>query len=236
MKRNSGLGILLLVWVGTGLCGEARACSGCRIQDAELLSKHVTVSRFTGLSGHECLGRTALCPDRCGDSGTLATFEVLRYLHYEKPGESGDPQAGQFSVLVEDQHGRPKVSPLIRMAIRDLPEDETVLLTWHHVNLASGGHASSERLIERVMPVPEAGSSGWMSELDRLVRLRQPGWSGGRLGSKAWMVAVAEAIGVYDALGHGPDPGSDEWRDALHHKLFAVEDPAGDEAEDPQGI
>lgn len=43
-----------------------------------------------------------LCPDRCGHSGKLATFAIVKYLRYEKPGEFGDPRQEQFLVLIED--------------------------------------------------------------------------------------------------------------------------------------
>ena len=234
MKRYTCLDVILIVLMGLGVAGVAHACSTCPRKDAELLSAHETVARYMGLTAHICRGLTSLCPDRCGDSGALATFAVVRYLHYEKHGEYGDPQAERLLVLVEDQHGRPKVPPLVRMAIRDLKEGATVLLSWHHEYVTRNGASWPERPIVRVLPIPEAGSAGWMAELDRLVRLRQPGWAGGRPGSEVWMIAVAEAIGVYDSLGHGPDPGSDEWRDALHRKVFESEEPAGEAEEQPQ--
>jgi hypothetical protein len=46
----------------------------------ETLSRHVTVAVFQGISDYRCLGMTSLCPDRCGQSGALATFKVVRYL------------------------------------------------------------------------------------------------------------------------------------------------------------
>jgi hypothetical protein len=34
------------------------------------------------------------------------------------------------------------------------------------------------------------------------------------------MSAVSRKSGVYDAEGHGPDPGSDEWCRAVDYKVF----------------
>ena len=66
------------------LAGQAAAAG----EDRQLLSSHDTVARFTGIKDHRCMGRTALCPDRCGDSGNLASFTVVRYLDYRKPGDT----------------------------------------------------------------------------------------------------------------------------------------------------
>lgn len=38
------------------------------------------------------------------------------------------------------------------------------------------------------------------------------------LGSPAWYAWVDHTLGISDN-GHGPDPGSDEWDDAVQHKL-----------------
>lgn len=59
-------GILLLACV---LAAGAEAKRDAR----QLLSQHETLAMFEGFKPHTCLGRTALCPDRCGHSDTLAT-------------------------------------------------------------------------------------------------------------------------------------------------------------------
>ncbi len=118
----------------------------------ELLSAHSTVSRFEGVKDHQCLGLTALCPDRCGESGKLATFTIIKYLRYEKRGEYGDPKQEQFLVLIEDNMKNPKVSPAIRDAILALKPGDLVELDWNHDYVTQAGSKFPERPIIRISP------------------------------------------------------------------------------------
>ena len=91
--------------------------------ERKLLSSHDAIATFVGLKEHRCMGRTALCPDRCGDSGTMATFSIVKYLDYQKPGKYGDAQAKTFSFLIN------KVQPDL---VKGLQAGDTVRLTWRH--------------------------------------------------------------------------------------------------------
>jgi hypothetical protein len=127
-----------------------------------LLSSHDTVARFTGLKAHPCMGRTSLCPDRCGESGQLATFAIVKYLRYEKPGEYGDPQQEQFMVLVEDNIKNPKVPEAIRDAILALKPGDLVRLQWNHDYVTRDGSKFPERPIIKlsVLTKDEAEKAG----------------------------------------------------------------------------
>jgi len=116
-------------------------------EQRELLSSHDTVARFSGIKDHTCLGRTSLCPDRCGHSGKLATFEILEYLNYEKPGKYGDPKQEQFRILIEDNMGNRKVSDEIHAAILALKEGDKVRLKWNHDYVTRDRSKSPERVI-----------------------------------------------------------------------------------------
>ncbi len=98
----------------------------------ELLSLHDTVAVFEGISLHRCLGRTALCPDRCGDSGNLAKFRILGYLDYQKPGEYGDKQQGAFSFLVDDTLKQLHIPAAFADIVRALKPGDRVRLVWRH--------------------------------------------------------------------------------------------------------
>jgi hypothetical protein len=113
----------------------------------ELLSAHDTVARFTELKEHKCMGRTSLCPDRCGHSGRLATFEIVKYLNYEKPGEFGDPKQESFQILIEDNMKNLKVSAEIRDAILALMPGDSVHLKWNHYYVTRDGSSSPERTL-----------------------------------------------------------------------------------------
>lgn len=129
---------------------EFRAAVGKKLrpqEQRELLSSHDTVARFAGIKDHKCLGRTSLCPDRCGHSGKLATFEILEYLNYEKPGEYGDPKQERFQLLIEDNMGNVKVPAEIRAAILALKPGDKVHLKWNHDYVTRDRSKSPERVI-----------------------------------------------------------------------------------------
>jgi hypothetical protein len=119
----------------------------------ELLSSHDTVAKFTGISDYKCRGLTALCPDQCGHSGRMATFEIVKYLGYEKPGQYGDEKQKTFSVLIEDNMKNAKVPDAILKAIDSLKPGTTVHLKWNHDYVTRDGSKSPERRIVGIEPM-----------------------------------------------------------------------------------
>lgn len=114
--------------------------------ERKLLSSHDTIATFSGLKEQRCMGRTALCPDRCGHSGTLATFSIVKYLDYQKPGQYGDPQAKTFSFLID------KAKPDL---LNGLQAGDTVQLVWRHdyvtrTDAAGRGGSAPERPIVKI--------------------------------------------------------------------------------------
>ena len=130
----------------------------------ELLSSHDTAARFTGLKEHKCLGRTSLCPDRCGESGPLATFAIVKYYQHDKPGQYGDPKQEQFMVLVEDNMKHVKVPKAIRDAIFALKPGDLVHLRWNHDYVTQGGSAFPERPIKEVSPLTKEQADNLTAE------------------------------------------------------------------------
>lgn len=98
----------------------------------ELLAEHRTVSKFGGVQQRTCRGLTALCPNRCGHSGDFASFAVVRYLSYKKPGKYGDPKQESFIFQVADNHGKPKCPKEVADHVGGLKPDDLVLLEWRH--------------------------------------------------------------------------------------------------------
>jgi hypothetical protein len=113
----------------------------------ELLSEHDTEARFLGVGTHRCMGRTSLCPDRCGHSGNMASFGVTKYLTYRKPGEYGDPKQERFDILIEDNLGNAKIPQELRLKIKDLKEGDLVHLKWIHEYIDDNGSMYPERNI-----------------------------------------------------------------------------------------
>ncbi len=116
----------------------------------ELLSSHSTVAKFTGIKDHVCRGATGLCPDKCGSSGKLATFEIIEYLAYEKPGEYGDPKQTTFQILIKDNQGNAKISAEILATIESLKPDIKVKLSWNHDYVTKDKSSSPERPITKI--------------------------------------------------------------------------------------
>jgi hypothetical protein len=119
----------------------------------ELLSSHETEARFTGLKDHTCRGLTALCPDRCGESGKMAEFEIVTYLDYKKPGEYGDAKQKTFQVLIQDTQGNAKIPKETCDAILAFKPGEMVHLKWNHDYVTKDGSKFPERPIVLVEPL-----------------------------------------------------------------------------------
>lgn len=126
----------------------------------ELLSRHNTVAKLQLIDQRKCMGRTALCPDQCGHSGTFATFKIVAYIAYDKPGEYGDPKAETFTVQLSDNHGNPKLAKSIADQINALKPDQFARLDWNHdyvtrTEPGGGSSSSPERTITRLEPLTD---------------------------------------------------------------------------------
>lgn len=122
-------------------------------ETSELLSRHDTDAIFSGTREHICMGRSMLCPDRCGHSGTLALFKIEKYRAYEKPSQYGDPKSKEFAILINSKTGESEVPPAIAEKIRQLKPGEKIHLVWEHVYVSSptGGHFP-RRVIRELNP------------------------------------------------------------------------------------
>ena len=136
--------------IALALTAFAPAKDAAPAKQRELLSSHDTVARFTGLQDHRCMGLTSLCPDRCGESGKLAVFTIVKYLAYQKPGEYGDPKQEQFMVLIEDNMKNPKVPKPICDAVLALKPGDLVRLQWNHDYVTQEGSKFPERPIKNL--------------------------------------------------------------------------------------
>jgi hypothetical protein len=116
----------------------------------ELLANHETLAVFDGVNYRQCMGRTALCPDKCGHSGEFATFAIKKYLKYEKPGQYGDPEQTSFLVQVSDYSKKPKGDPKILETVKGLKKGDFVLLSWHHDYVTREGASFPERPIVKL--------------------------------------------------------------------------------------
>lgn len=99
----------------------------------DVLSRHDTNAVFAGTHEQVCMGRTMLCPDKCGGSGTVAVFKIERYNAYERNSKYGDGKAGDFAFMLEATTGESDVSPEIAAFVRSLAVGARVHLVWEHI-------------------------------------------------------------------------------------------------------
>lgn len=121
----------------------------------QVLSLHVTKAVFAGTSERRCRHRTALCPDRCSHGGTIARFDITRYIDYEKPGQYGDPKSEQFMTMLK----LPDLTQKQIDQIKKLKKGTPVHLSWEHryVKRTSPNGSSSQsprRVIIELKPLP----------------------------------------------------------------------------------
>lgn len=122
----------------------------------ELLAEQETVAEFLGLHYQQCRGRTSLCPDKCGNSGNVAKFRIIKYLSYKKPGEYGDPQVPEFVTQVDDNLGKLKLPDEQVKLLRALQKGDFVQLSWRHDYVTKSGSSSPERPLTQVGKLSEA--------------------------------------------------------------------------------
>ncbi|MFO1491699.1 MAG: hypothetical protein U1F77_14785 [Kiritimatiellia bacterium] len=131
-------------------------CLAARAEDKyDVLSVHKTKATFEGLRAHRCMGRTSLCPDQCGHSGTLAVFKIDEYTVYEKKGEYGDPKQETFQFMTEDNLKNAKVPAELLKTLQTLKPGDKVLLEWEHRYMNRDGSRWPERPVTR-LEKPEA--------------------------------------------------------------------------------
>jgi hypothetical protein len=145
----------------------AGAAESAAVNGRDLLSRHETVAQFEGVNAHKCLGKTSLCPDRCGSSGDMATFKIVKYTAYEKPGKYGDPRQTKFQFLVQDNLKNSKVPAEIKQTVDSLKVGDYVVLHWRHDYVTTGRSKSPERPIQSLKPITK-------EEADKLPAAPEP--------------------------------------------------------------
>ncbi len=188
------------------------------------LARHEAVAEYQGMNCHRCAGRTALCPDRCGHSGMMASFLIHKHLKHARNPECGDPEKDRFVVMLDDHHRscRP-TAPKLNNVVASLQPGDAVLLFWTHDGVALDDQSWPERVVSVLEKIASLGSTQWMEQVDRAAAVRDEQEHGPSLGSTEWLNAISRKLGVVDPEGHGPDYDSDEWRRAVHRKAFGLE-------------
>ena len=120
----------------------------------DVLSVHKTRATFKGTREHRCMGLTSLCPDRCGDSGTMAVFEIDEYTLYEKRGEYGDDKQTTFQFLTENNMKKAKIPAELLAQMKTLKPGDKVVLEWEHRYMNRDGSRWPERPVVKLEKIP----------------------------------------------------------------------------------
>lgn len=100
---------------------------------AELLASNTVTAQFLGTRRLSCMGRTALCPERCGHAAVVAVFRVLSNEAYDKPGKYGDDKAEPGAELLIDAGADvPGQGAAVQETLASLTPGDTVRLTQKH--------------------------------------------------------------------------------------------------------
>jgi len=163
-------------------------------QKRELLAEHETVARFTSIAFQRCRGRTAACPDNCGQSGNVASFTVVSYLAYRKTGQYGDPKTSTYAFQVDDNHKNLKIPKELAARVQELKPGDHVLLSWQHDYVtrfeAGGGSVSfPDRPITKLQKISQ-------EEADRLTQKPADGPASGPASGPAASHPLAETVQV----------------------------------------
>ena len=100
---------------------------------ADLLASNTVTAQYLGTRSLPCMGRTALCPDRCGHAASVAVFRVISNESYEKPGKYGDDKAEPGSeILIDAKTDTPGQDASVLQTLASLTHGDTVTLTQKH--------------------------------------------------------------------------------------------------------
>ena len=149
-RRLDGRILLLAMSLLSASVVDTASAAEPKESKREMLAKHQTVAQFQGVEYQQCRGLTSLCPDQCGGSGDFASFRILKYLAYEKPGQYGDPKQPQYRFQVQDFMKNLKVPAAIRDIVAALKKGDFVLLDWQHDYVTKDGSSSPERPIKKL--------------------------------------------------------------------------------------
>lgn len=134
-------------------CCSSSKCDASRGAGEKLLSHHDTKAVFKGLQQRRCRGMTALCPDKCGDSGTIAVFDIAGYNDYQKPDHYGDDPAEQYVFMLESTTGASDVCPETLELVKNLRPGDEVNLVWDHVYVSDGKANYPKRVVRKIAPL-----------------------------------------------------------------------------------
>lgn len=95
-------------------------------------STHVFTAKYEGISFHKCMGLTLDCPEKCGSSGNMASFQVIDYKDFVVNGQGGTEKLTSYSVLISDYYKNDLDKPYVSV-IKSLKEGDEVTIHVEYV-------------------------------------------------------------------------------------------------------
>ncbi len=100
---------------------------------ADLLASNTVTAQYLGARRLPCMGRTALCPNRCGHAASVAVFRVISNEAYAKPGKYGDDKAEPGAeILIDAKADVPGQDAAVLKTLAALTPGDKVKLTQKH--------------------------------------------------------------------------------------------------------
>lgn len=127
------------------------------LPSGELLSDHVAEAEFTGIIHRQCMFRTSLCPDKCDHPKDFATFRIIKYLDYRKPGKYGDEKQKKLMIDVNPAHRPMFQDASILKQVAALKPGDKVVLHWSHYYMHKDSSSFPERPVISIRPLPADG-------------------------------------------------------------------------------
>ncbi len=119
-------------------CNNTEKPASAPDEKVQVLAKHRTIATYEGTQYRLCMGRTTLCPDRCGDSGEFARFKIDQYTAFEKNSQYGEKR-DEFLIQVSDYNKKPIGDPAVSKTVQSLKTGDKVTLWWDHLYVTKDG-------------------------------------------------------------------------------------------------
>jgi hypothetical protein len=113
---------------------------------------HTFKAAFKGIKYNKCMGRTAMCPIDCGNSGNFATFKILKYEKLEGDGLTRREQLKKYTIKTSDYYKNSFNDPNIKFIDKLKRNDKVdieVVFTYDNTT-------SVVRTIEKVISIKKS--------------------------------------------------------------------------------
>ena len=120
------------------------------LPSGELLSDHVAEAEFTGIIHRK---------DKCDHPKDFATFRIIKYLDYRKPGKYGDEKQEKLMVDVNPAHKPILQDASVLKQISALKPGDKVVLHWSHYYMHQDSSSFPQRPVISIKHLSPSGEA-----------------------------------------------------------------------------